>query len=147
MLRNINTYGELCDEIERVEKVIDKIRHGVNYERGDEMDFQLYLISLKKIKAKNERKWKMMQDFGIYDCDKCGSIMLDKESVYDFRDKAYVVEVKCQDCGYEKEVSIRKADLKGYPEIVDEINIWEPHRPVPGEFDRREPSWVKSTRQ
>ena len=100
MMENINNYGELCEEIKRVEKAIEDVRHGFCYEQGDEMDLQLYLIHLKKVKTKNEKRYRIRQEIGVYECEKCKSGQLNITSTYDISTKSYEYTAKCSNCGH-----------------------------------------------
>lgn len=114
MMGNISTYGELLQEIERVENTIKEIQHQPSYEYGDELDFELYLISLKKTKKKNEQRYKLLQDFGLYECSECGSIHLNFTQDYNIRLNSYNIIVDCQDCKHQEHKTITKQELKEY---------------------------------
>ena len=120
MMKNINTYGGLCEEIERVEKALEEIRSRSGYEYlEDDVDFILYLDHLKETKEYNERRYKMMQDFGLYECEKCGSIDLDVESQVNLKAKGYDVAVECNTCGHVKFSKVYKNELKEYlPNLI-----------------------------
>lgn len=100
MMEHIKTYGDLLEEIERVKKSIKEVQEGFFYEQGDEFDLQIYLNHLEKTKRHNERKWRLQQKFGLYECEKCGSIHLEIERERNFDIKGYDYAVKCNDCGH-----------------------------------------------
>jgi len=122
MMDNINTYGELCAEIERVEKAIEDVRHQIGYEQGDEIDLQLYLIDLKETKKRNEYRYKLQHKFGVYTCEKCGSIHLKLDYMEDIKSKSYVVGVTCEDCNHKATRVIPKSKIKEC--IPTRLNIW-----------------------
>ena len=112
MMKDIKTYGDLKAEIKRVKKSIKEVREGFFYEWGDEFDLQMYLNHLEKTKRYNERRWKLQQKFGLYECEKCGSIHLDIETQRNIAIRGYDYAVTCEDCGHLVFRQVSDRDLK-----------------------------------
>ena len=107
----IKTYGDLCEAIENTEEAIEKVRRQLGFEQGDEMDLELHLLYLKKLKKKHERIWTLEKELGIYSCDKCDSIHLDKIKKFSPESRSYILNIECNDCGYQKEEIIPEAKI------------------------------------
>ena len=54
LMKDINTYGELCEEIERVKKSIEKVKKGTFYEFGDEFDLKGHHIKVIPVEVEDE---------------------------------------------------------------------------------------------
>lgn len=91
MMREIKTYNDLCKEIERIKKSIEEVKKGLGYEQGDELDLELYLIQLKKAKAKADN--------------------LTIEQQYNIPSLSYDFAVKCNECGHIEFTSIPKTEF------------------------------------
>ena len=115
-MNEIKTYGDLLEAIKNTEKSIENVRNGPYYEQGDEMDLQLYLIDLRRIKNKNERKWRELQRFGLYECDECGSVELIISKTRNIRQIGTDYHVTCTKCNYEKTVFISGYEIKSMVE-------------------------------
>lgn len=114
----IKTYGELCEEITKTEEAIEDVKNGLFYEFGDEFDLQLHLNHLKKIKVKNEKKFRMQQELGVYECPECKSSKLEVSETWDVNTWNYIYEAKCLECGHEW---VNKINKFHYREIHDKV--------------------------
>lgn len=113
--RNINTYGELLNEIERVEGVLKEIRSRPGYDYlEDDYDFIVYLEHLKSTKEYNEKRFEFMKRYGIYECEECGSVHLEYEIQRDFINKSKLYGCTCEDCGHQWVIEISLVDLKNF---------------------------------
>lgn len=126
----IKTYGELLEEIENTKIAIQQVKDGFFYEQGDEFDLELHLISLKKIKIKNEKDYRIKQEIGIYTCDNCDSGKLNITSEFNIPNRTYEYQVECVECGhtttkYCREWELRDIIFKVEEEFEDELSeIW-----------------------
>ena len=105
-MKEIKTYKDLCKEIERIKKSIEEVKKGLGYEQGDELDLELYLIQLKKAKAKADKKWKLMERIGATECKRCGKDNLTIEQQYNIPSLSYDFAVKCNECEHIEFTSI-----------------------------------------
>lgn len=119
MMRDIKTYKDLCNEIERIKGAIERVKKGLGYEQGDEFDLELYLIQLKKAKVKADKKWELMERIGATECKKCGKDNLTIEQQFSYISMSYEYAVECNDCGHVEFTSIPKE------EFVDLITVRE----------------------
>lgn len=122
-MREIKTYGDLLEEIERVKKSIKEVKEGFFYEQGDEFDLELYLIHLEKTKRYNEKRWKLQQKFGLYECEKCGSVHLEIEQQRNLEIRGYDYAVTCKDCGHLVFREVSDLDLKDSLSDDDDTHI------------------------
>ena len=80
----------------------------------DDYDFIVYLEHLKKTKRVNERRWKAQQKFGLYECEKCGSIHLEIEKQRNLWIQGYDYAVTCKDCGHLVFRQVSDLDLRNF---------------------------------
>lgn len=111
-MREIKTYKDLCEEIERIKKSIDEVKKGLGYEQGDEFDLELYLIQLLKAKAKADKEWELMERIGATECKKCGKDNLTIEQQFSYISMSYEYAVECNDCGHVEFTSIPKDEFQ-----------------------------------
>lgn len=117
-MNEIKTYGELCEEITKTEEAIEDVINGFFYEDGDESDLQLHLIRLKRVKIKNEKKFRVEQELGIHECPECGSIKLTVTHESDITRFIDDYEVECLECGHKWASSVNRYE---YRRIVDKV--------------------------
>ena len=110
---HIQTYGDLLNEIKRVEKQLKDIQNRTGYEAyEDDVDFILYLNHLKELKRYNDARFEFMQEVGLYECEKCKSHRLDYEEQRNVRIRGYDYCVTCRDCGHQAFREVTDEQLK-----------------------------------
>ena len=115
----INTYGELLAEIDRVEKYIEEVKHQMGYEQGDEFDLELYLIELKRTKRFNDKLDELQ--LGNF-CYECNSTNIVKDKYRNIERLTDVFRFECKDCGCVRIVEVSKDELFKLMDI--KIGIW-----------------------
>lgn len=103
-LNGVKTYGELCEAIENTKKAIHRVKKDVFYEQGDEMDLELHLIHLIKVKLYNDKE----DELCMVCCNKCESNNVEREKQYIFETGCYEYKAFCQDCGYHETHTVNR---------------------------------------
>lgn len=104
-MRNINTYGELVDEIKRSKKFLEACRNRFGFEFGDDYDLCNHINHMKKVKLWNEQQWDLREKVGAGQCKRCKSLDLDVTAKHLRWENEYLYISICQKCGY---ISIKR---------------------------------------
>lgn len=97
-MKDIKTYGQLCEEIEKTQKAIDEVMNGAFYDQGDEYDLALHKIALLRIKKRTEIS--ELTENGMLKCLNCNSKKTTILKQYLEDEEQYEYKSICDKCGH-----------------------------------------------